>query len=116
MALVWRIRDRATFAAFRGPEARARRFGPVRVTYVPADAVSLPADRVAVAYGVGRHVGGAVVRNRLRRRCRAVVQNAAGAGRLPGGAYLVALSPEAAGAEPADLRTELERALAEVTA
>jgi ribonuclease P protein component len=86
------------------------------VTFVPAAAVSLPPDRVSVAFGIGRPVGDAVVRNRLRRRCRPVIEAATAAGRLPGGAYLVSLAPDAAAVEPASLRCHVERALSEVTA
>jgi ribonuclease P protein component len=45
-----------------------------------------------VAYAVGRAVGGAVERNRLRRRLRAIVRDA----ELAPGAYLVAVAPPAA--------------------
>ena len=112
---VWRIRDRATFAALRGPGARSSRSGTVRVSFVPAAAVSLPEGRIAAAFGVSRKVGGAVVRNRLRRRCRAVLQAAARSESLPGGAYLVSLSPGAAMADPALLRRQLRTALAEAS-
>ena len=47
-----------------------------------------------VAYAVGKRVGGAVERNRLRRRLRAIVAEAATG--VPPGAYLVAAGPEAA--------------------
>jgi len=62
-----------------------------------------------VAYAVGRAVGTAVARNRLRRRLRAIVSERAE--RLPAGAYLVRAGPEAAGLGSADLRTALVRAL-----
>ena len=47
-----------------------------------------------MAYAVGRPVGGAVVRNRLRRRMRAVVSELGP--HLRPGAYLVGAAPEAA--------------------
>ena len=47
-----------------------------------------------MAYAVGRPVGGAVVRNRLRRRMRAVVSQLGP--QLRPGAYLVGAAPEAA--------------------
>lgn len=65
--LTWRIRDHATFSALQ--RARPSRRGPVSVRAVAADGVSPP----CVAYAVGRSVGGAVERNRLRRRLRAAV-------------------------------------------
>ena len=70
--------------------ARARRLGRGAVTlrYV-ADA---PAARPRVAYSVGRAVGGAVQRNRARRRLRAAVLEVSD--RLGGGAYLFGANSE----------------------
>ena len=68
--LIWRVRDRATFAAL--AQARPRRAGPVRVRSVP----HRPGPP-AVAYAVGRHAGSAVLRNRLRRRLREAVRERA---------------------------------------
>lgn len=62
----------------------------VTVTFVPGDDGAPP----RVAYAVGRGVGGAVVRNRLRRRLRAVMTELGP--RLGPGAYLVGAAPEAA--------------------
>ena len=55
----------------------------------------MPGDdlRFRVAYAVGRRSGGAVVRNRIRRRLRAAVGQA---GHLAPGAYLVSAGPAAA--------------------
>ena len=47
-----------------------------------------------VAYSIGRAAGTAVVRNRLRRRCRAAVRESAP--RLAPGKYLIRLDPSAA--------------------
>jgi ribonuclease P protein component len=55
---------------------------------------------VRVAYAIGRRVGGAVDRNRVRRRLRAVVAELA----LPGGDYLVSVGPEAADLPFSELR------------
>lgn len=69
-----------------------------------------------VAYSVGRRVGPAVVRNRVKRRLRAVLSEVAGADASlpPGpGAYLVSARPEAAERSHAELdvavRTALQR-------
>lgn len=86
--LIWRIRDRSTFVALRRSGRRGRS-GAVAVTFVPGS----DADPPRVAYAIGRGVGGAVVRNRLRRRLRAVMTELGP--RLGPGAYLVGAAPEA---------------------
>jgi ribonuclease P protein component len=76
------------------------------VAYVPGG------DRVRVAYAIGRPVGPAVVRNRLRRRLRAAVREIdATSGGLPTGAYLVRLRPDAVPRSFDDLRTDLAAAM-----
>jgi ribonuclease P protein component len=76
------------------------------VAYVPDD------DRVRVAYAIGRRVGPAVVRNRLRRQLRAAVREIdVATGGLPAGAYLVSPRPEAASRRYDELRSDLEAAL-----
>jgi ribonuclease P protein component len=64
-----------------------------------------------VAYAVNRTVGGAVVRNRLKRRLRAIVAELARAGRLPGGAGLVGAGPAAADMTFEDLKASVAEAL-----
>jgi ribonuclease P protein component len=64
VGLIWRVRDRATFAAL-GRATRVRR-GPLSVAWL--DDGRPPPPRVAFA--VSRRVGSAVTRNRLRRRLR----------------------------------------------
>ena len=61
------------------------------MTYTPLG--DAPGAEARVAYAVGKRVGGAVQRNRLRRRLRAIVAEVA-TGMAPG-AYLVAAGPEA---------------------
>ena len=63
-----------------------------------------------VAYAIGGRVGGAVVRNRVRRRLRAATRSHAPA-LEPGHAYLVGASPAAADASYADLAGSLHDAL-----
>jgi ribonuclease P protein component len=63
-----------------------------------------------VAYAIPKRVGGAVVRNRIRRRLRAVL---AELGRrdpaaLPDGVLLVSVGPEAVGRSARDLRNDVE--------
>ena len=105
--MLGRIHDRATFEALRRSNARARR-GPVTVTYAEVGAMTLP----RVGYAVGKRVGNAVTRNRLRRRLRA----AAAAAELRPGAYLVAAAPAAAGLPYDQLQKEVARAMTSASA
>jgi ribonuclease P protein component len=106
LGLIGRVGDRATFDALRREGRRARR-GPVTVVHLPG-----PGD-VRVAYAIGRKVGPAVVRNRLRRRLRAAVRELdRSAGGLAPGAYLVALRPQAAQRTYDQLRHDLDLAIA----
>ena len=108
-----RITDRATFGAL----ARARRVrqGPLTVAFVPPDASAPDLGRpdARVAYSTGRKVGGAVVRNRVRRRLRAACRQHA-ALLVPGAAYLVSASPATATASYQDLAAHLAVALERV--
>ncbi len=92
MALtVGRIRRAATFRALARPDGRARK-GPVSVVFT-AHAPEA-ADFPVVGYAIGRREGGAVVRNRLRRRLREAVR--ASGTELEPGAYLVRAAAPAA--------------------
>jgi ribonuclease P protein component len=64
-----------------------------------------------VAYAIGRPVGTAVARNRLRRRLRALAVAAAAAGRLPIGAHLIGARASAATASYGELSADLDRIL-----
>lgn len=66
-------------------------------------------SEVVVSYAVGRVVGGAVERNRVRRRLRAVLTQ--GDLVLRPGCYLVGASPEARTAPFEALRGSLRRAV-----
>ncbi len=88
--IVGRIHRQATFRALSRPDGRAQR-GPVNVAFSRTEESScLP----LAAYAIGRRHGGAVARNRLRRRLREAVRAAGPA--LEPGAYLVRATPEAA--------------------
>src|SRR4051794_485441 len=104
VGLTWAVRDRETFARFRAARSRAW-VGAVTVTFVPGGPESPP----RIAYQVGRRVGGAVVRNRIRRRLRAVIGEAAGD--LAPGAYLVGAGPGAATAGFDELRAMVREAM-----
>ena len=98
-----RISDRATFEALRRDGRRGRR-GNITVTFVACGDGS-----PRVAYAVGKRVGGAVIRNRLRRRLRAVVAEASGS--LTPGAYLVAAGPGATDLSYDDLKAQVTAAM-----
>jgi ribonuclease P protein component len=104
---VGRITSRAAFAELQRARTRGSS-GPVRVTFVPAEA-GTPGVFPRVGYAIGRHCGGAVVRNSLRRRARAVVRSAAPT--LARGTYLVRLEPAAAQLAAAAFRRDVETAL-----
>jgi ribonuclease P protein component len=103
--VTWRITDRATFESFKR-SGRFARSGPVSVVYLDDDG-----DRARVAYAVGRRAGGAVERNRLRRRLRAVVRTIESDGELRSGAYLVAPRREAADLGHMELTRTLREAM-----
>jgi ribonuclease P protein component len=94
----WRISDRATFQALRRSSRRVRR-GPITISFVEGEPGSTP----RVAYAIGRRVGGAVHRNRLRRRLRAIAFELGPD--LQPGAYLIAAAPAATGLSYGELRT-----------
>jgi ribonuclease P protein component len=65
-----------------------------------------------IAYAIGRKVGGAVERNRLRRRLRAIVGQLAPS--LRPGAYLIGASPEVTHLSVGELQTTVTRAMEKV--
>lgn len=78
------------------------------VTYLPSPATEPP----RVAFAVGRALGPAVVRNRMRRRLRAITRELAAApGGLPPGSYLIGVRPPAAALDYVGLRASVERAV-----
>ncbi len=104
LGLIAPVADRATFAALRRSSRRVRR-GPITITY----AAGHPTEQVRVAYAVGRRVGGAVRRNRLRRQLRAVMSGLGA--RLRPGAYQVGAGAGAAALSFAELRERVTEAL-----
>jgi ribonuclease P protein component len=76
----------------------------VTVTFTASSESGVP----RVAYAVGRRVGGAVVRNRLRRRLRSVVGEVED---LAPGAYLVGVAPQAVALSYEDLKVQVTTAM-----
>ena len=80
---IGRVRDQRTFRALRRAGTRGRSGPVVVIALIDADT---GADGARIAFAVGRRVGPAVVRNRVRRRMRAIARDLD----LASGAYLVA--------------------------
>jgi ribonuclease P protein component len=116
VGLIGRVSDRATFDALRRDGRRARR-DPVTVLFLPeTGAPAGVATDVRVAYSVGRRVGTAVERNRVRRRLRAAMRDIERQrGGLRPGAYLVLVRPEAGTTPYAVLKRSLGEACTEAT-
>jgi ribonuclease P protein component len=81
------------------------RRGPITVTWLAGD----PAEPPRVAYAIGRKAGGAVVRNRIRRRLRAITREVGA--QLRPGAYLFGANAAAASLSYGDLRATVCHAL-----
>ena len=96
------ISRRTTFEKLRREGTRVR--GPrLSLTYTPIDAPT-----TQVAFAIPRKVGGAVVRNRNRRRVRAALDERARAGRLRPGAYLVHVPRSLDDLDASALRAEVD--------
>ena len=78
--------------------------------FVPVEIHGGP--QVQVAFAVSKQCGGAVQRNRIRRRLREAVLGLSRG--LPPGAYLVRTSPEAKEASYAELAQSLKECLVKV--
>jgi ribonuclease P protein component len=85
-------------------------------TDAPTDGDQTVPERAQVAYAVGKGVGGAVVRNRVRRRLRPLIDQLERDGLLVPGLYLVGVTASAPGSSFADLREHLFRAVADASA
>ena len=108
--MIGSVRDRATFAAFGRSRQRARR-GWLTVSFVADDALGPDATDgpTRVAYSIGRKVGGAVERNRLRRRLRAVMSELSP--QIRPGAYLIAAGRPATDVSYQELKAMMSTAL-----
>jgi len=83
------------------------RRGRLSASHLPAEAGAV---EVRLAFAIPRRVGGAVVRNRLRRRLRATCAEVHRHGPgLPAGALLIAAGPDAVGTTSEELRNDVIR-------
>jgi ribonuclease P protein component len=98
-----RVRDQRTFRDLRRVGTRARS-GPISVVALVEPGSPTGAR---AAFAVGRRVGIAVARNRLRRRLRTILRELD----LAPGAYLVIADPEAASIPYADLQHHVTHAV-----
>lgn len=102
------VTDRSTFARLSTRSRRVRRH-PVTVAWVPDEGPHQGPGRPRVSYAITRKVGSAVVRNRVRRRLRAV--NRELAAHMRPGSYLMTARSEAASMPYDQLRASVRDAL-----
>lgn len=102
-----RITRRSVFRRFAPPAPRFRR-GPFTVVVAERDADEGAGAGAAMA--IGRRVGPAVVRNRLRRQVRAILVELDRERPIRPGWYLVIVNPDARGRSYADLSEDLRGA------
>lgn len=69
-----------------------------------------------MAFALGRALGPAVVRNRVRRQLRAILQEASSAGTLPSGEFLFGAKPLAASRSYGELVFDMTKLLDRVRA
>lgn len=99
------ISDRATFARIRS-EGQHVRSADLRLRYL--DTAGDVAAPIALAYSISRKVGGAVVRNRIRRRLRAIFAELLDESQEPSvGAAVVIVLPGAGDRSYAELKAQV---------
>lgn len=110
---LWRVTDRASFQALRR-QGRRVRVGALTVTFLAPDSGTVPTPP-RVAFAVGKATGGAVVRNRIRRRLRAALRELLVTNGLPAGTYLLGATAVVSQMPWSELRSDLSAAIGEVT-
>lgn len=111
VGLIWRVRDRRSFAALRQRGQRVRR-GPVTVAFLPG-APHEAGEPPKVAFAVGRRIGRAVHRNRVRRQLRSIMRELVAQANSPvqPGTYLVGVNPQVTTLSYQELKSTVEAAL-----
>lgn len=109
VGLIGRFSDHATFSALRRQGSRTRS-GPVSVWFLPEPDSSRP----RLAFAIGRRVGPAVARNRIRRRLRHAAADLARSAHLPLGAYLVQVDPAVTSLTFTELADHLGEAVSKI--
>lgn len=117
VGLIWRVRDRAAFTALQRHGRRQRR-GPVTVTFLAEAAPEAQAEPPKVAFAVGRNVGRAVRRNRVRRQLRSIMRELVARPETPvgPGTYLVSTRPGVTTLSYQELKRTVETALEQIQA
>jgi ribonuclease P protein component len=105
LGLIWRVRGQSSFRAL--ARGRRRRVG---ILEVRSAVIGPNVEPPRVAFSVGRSVGDAVTRNRVRRQLRAAVREHR-RNLAPGTAYLVRATPGAADARYSELSNALREIL-----
>ena len=103
--MIHRIRGRDAFRRLARDGQRIRR-PALWCTWCPDPSTST----TSVAFALGRALGPAVTRNRLRRRLRAILRELEPS--LPGGQLVIGANPQAVELTFDDLRSELRELLA----
>jgi len=96
--VIWRVRHRHEFERVRRDGVRIRPESDDQIVNRALWSqviVEPPGSPPRLGFVIGRSVGGAVVRNRLRRRLRAAFATAAESGAMVSGRYVIGASPKA---------------------
>jgi ribonuclease P protein component len=112
--LIWRIRERDAFVRL-GRDGTRIRTSSLWCTYLPDPDATPP----RVAFAIGRAIGSATTRNRLRRRIKALLSETSTsttptpttAAPMPPGWYLIGARPSAVELTFDQLRAELTQLL-----